>query len=159
MSKPRKLTHRQIVKAVRDFDLEGKLEQLFAELGPLVWRKGDHTGGGKREIAICTRVGMLQVSLHRMHDPQTLAPLAGTVTGIYCAFDEPERAVEVFGSVIAGTGYVNPYSGKWNHASYVETAGLTDPEQVKSRLRVCALDSFRYEIERVTIPLTGEQYR
>lgn len=157
MTKPRKLTHRQIVKAVRAFDLEGKLEQLFAELGPLVWRKGDHTGGGKREIAICTRVGMLQVSLHRMHDPQTLAPLAGTVTGIYCAFDEPERAVEVFGSVIAGTGHVNPCSGKWNHDAYVEPChGLTDPEQVVNRLQVCALDSFRHGIERITIPLTGE---
>lgn len=151
MTKPRKLTHRQIVKIVRTFDLEGKLEQLFEELGPLVWRKGEHTGGGCREIAICTRVGMLQVSLHRMHDPKTLEMLPGTVTGIFCAFDEPYAAVGVFGSIVAGTGHVNPYSGKWNHPAYVEAVhGLTNADQVTNRLQVCALDSFRRGLERIT---------
>jgi len=117
--KPRKLTQKQVDKVLVEYDLNGKIAALMAELGPYAWKRPPmaHCRGSCvaswREYVVLTQGGMLGVSAAPVFTsgPEKLH-LGGDA--VFCVFAEPENArFYVWG------GHVSVPSGKWNHHAFV----------------------------------------
>lgn len=79
-----------------------KVHRLLIGLG------ATQPGKWSYKYAIETMAGSLYLSIHEAEK--------SAVFSVYCRFENPEKAKEIFGD---GTyGRLNPYSGKWNYHEY-----------------------------------------